>query len=110
MRFAGTPLLWTVDDVYSIEERRAVAEGIERANPELATNNPTYRDQDRMIVDDDAAAATLLERLRAHVPEKVGELTLLGLNRRLRYSRYRPGQRFEPHMDHWYQPDARTIT
>jgi hypothetical protein len=110
MRFADAPLLWTIDDVYSAAECRRIAETIERADPALATNNPAYRDQDRVIVDDAAAATTLFERLRAHLPERVGTLSLHGINPRLRYYRYRAGQRFEPHMDHWYQPDARTIT
>jgi predicted 2-oxoglutarate/Fe(II)-dependent dioxygenase YbiX len=35
---------------------------------------------------------------------------LIGLNERLRFYRYQPGQRFSPHMDHWYQSSERRIT
>ena len=49
-------------------------------------------------------------RLRAHLPERMGKLHLQGLNERLRFYRYRSGQRFTPHMDHWYRPNERQIT
>jgi len=40
----------------------------------------------------------------------MGALRLIGLNDRLRFYRYRSGQRFEPDMDHWYRPSPRRIT
>jgi hypothetical protein len=110
MRFPDTPLLWTVDDVYGPEECAAFRARIEAAEPSLATNNPLYRDQDRVIFDDPEVAADLFARLRAHLPARIGDLELDGLNERLRCYRYQPGQRFDPHMDHWYQPDPTRIT
>lgn len=110
MRFDDQPLLWTVEDVYSAAECSAFIERIERASPTLATNNPIYRDQDRVIVDDTVTAEDLFSRLRRHLPERIGPLSLEGLNPRLRMYRYRPGQRFEPHMDHWYRADDVRIT
>lgn len=62
------------------------------------------------MVDDPEAAAQLFERLRPHLPERIGPFRLIGLNERLRFYRYRPGQRFTPHMDHWHRPSARRIT
>lgn len=35
---------------------------------------------------------------------------LVGLNERFRYYRYRPGQKFAPHMDHWHKLDDQTLT
>jgi prolyl 4-hydroxylase len=55
-------------------------------------------------------AADLLRRIRQELPEQMGQLQLSALNPRLRMYRYRQGQRFAPHMDHWYQPDPRSIT
>jgi hypothetical protein len=113
MRFESEPLLWTVEGVYSPDECARFIELIEGSVPRLATNNPMYRDQDRMIRDDPAMAAELFERLRAHLPERVGpagELRLVGLNERLRFYRYSPGQQFLPHMDHWYRPSETRIT
>ncbi len=103
-------MLWVVDDVYSADECRAAIDLIERAAPSLATGNPLYRDQDRVIRDDPAEAGRLFARLKPHLPDILGSLSLHSLNERLRYYRYRPGQRFSPHMDHWFRPTATRIT
>ena len=110
MRFADAPLLWTVDDVYSAGECAQIVGEIERENPALATNNPVYRDQDRIMRDDPVAAAELFRRLQPHLPARIGALALVGLNERFRYYRYRPGQNFAPHMDHWHKLDDQTLT
>lgn len=110
MGFEAGRLLWTVEDVYSAEECREFVDFIESSSPTLSTNNPMYRDQDRVMRDDPQTASELFRRLRSHLPQRMGSLTLLGLNERLRFYRYRRGQRFSPHMDHWYQPNERQIT
>lgn len=110
MRFESEPLLWLVEDVYTEHECRDFVDFIERSSPTLATNNPLYRDQDRVIKDDPRTAEDLFRRLRPHLPERIGSLKLVGLNERLRMYRYRAGQRFEPHMDHWYRPSENRIT
>ncbi len=110
MRFGDTALLWTHDGVLSAHECSELVELIERTDPDLATNNPIYRDQDRVIRDDPELAALLFERLRPALPDRIGALRLSALNDRLRLYRYAPGQRFAPHMDHWYQPSPREIT
>jgi hypothetical protein len=110
MRFEMERMLWTVERVYALAECADLISLIERSSPALATNNPLYRDQDRVIRDDPELAGDLFRRLRPHLPERMGQLRLFGLNDRLRFYRYRPGQRFEPHMDHWYRPNDRQIT
>ena len=110
MQFETERLLWTIDGVYSPSECAELIAWIEQSSPTLATNNPLYRDQDRVMRDDAELAHELLRRLRPHLPERMGPLRLLGLNQRLRFYRYRQGQRFEPHMDHWYRPNERQIT
>lgn len=109
-RFEDEPLLWWVDDVYSPEECAAFIASIEGSSPELATGNALYRDQDRVVRDDPSAAGELFRRLRPHLPGRMGELALVGLNPRLRMYRYRPGQRFSPHMDHWFRPNDAQVT
>jgi prolyl 4-hydroxylase len=110
MRYETEPLLWVVEDVYTRAECRDLIDFIERASPTIATNNPLYRDQDRVIKDDPGMAGDLFSRLRPHLPERIDGLRLVGLNERLRMYRYRPGQRFDAHMDHWYRPRENQIT
>lgn len=110
MRFEAERLLWWVDNVYTPSECADFIDLIERSSPTLATNNPLYRDQDRVIRDDPGVATDLFRRLRPHLPETMGPLRLVGINERLRFYRYRRGQRFSPHMDHWYQPNEHQIT
>jgi hypothetical protein len=110
MRFEDEQMLWTVDQVYTQPECTELVALIERSSPSLATKNPLYRDQDRVIRDDQDFADDLFRRLRPNLPARMGQLRLVALNERLRFYRYRPGQRFEPHMDHWYRPNDRRIT
>lgn len=109
-RFENERLLWWVDNIYTPAECSEFVALIERSKPELATNNPLYRDQDRVIRDDPAIAEDLFRRLRVHLPERMGELVLAGLNPRLRMYRYQAGQKFAPHMDHWYRPSDVEVT
>ena len=110
MRFETEPLPWSVENVYTPTECADFIDLIERSWPTLATNNPLYRDQDRVIRDDPGLAADLFRRLRPHLPERMGPTRLIGLNDHLRFYRYRPGQRFDLHMDHWYRPNEYQIT
>jgi len=109
-RFEDEPLLWTVPGVYTETEAAEFIGRIQRSAPSLATNNPIYRDQDRVIVDDVAVAKELFHRLRPHLPARIGAFELVGLNERLRFYRYSPGQQFAEHTDHWYRPTPNRIT
>ena len=61
------------------------------------------RNNDRVVVDDPALAADLWDRLRPFVPPARGSWLAAGLNERLRYYRYDPGQRFDWHFDGYYE-------
>ncbi len=61
--------------------------------------NKTMRSNDRVIVNSYATAAALWERLRPYVPGRRGSWVAAGLNERLRYYRYDPGQEFDWHFD-----------
>ncbi len=110
MRFADTPLLWVVRDVYTEAECATFVDNINAWSPSIATNNPLYRNQDRVMRDDAATALDLFARLRGHLPKQMGDLALYGLNERLRYYRYSAGQEFQEHMDHWYRPSPTEIS
>ncbi len=110
MRFENEPLLWIVEDVFSPQECAEFISFIEKSSPQLATNNPIYRNQDRVIIDSPTKSQTLFHRLRPSLPTEIEKYKLYGLNERLRMYRYRAGQKFEPHMDHWYQPNESQIS
>jgi len=56
------------------------------------------RNHDRCIVDDVHMASILFERIKSYLPEVWNNYKLIGLNERLRFLRYDPGQKFEKHM------------
>lgn len=109
-RFDSIDLLWTVENIYSQNECNDFISMIEKAKPEFATNNQMFRDQDRAMVDDPKISDNLFERLRLHLPGNIAQFKLRRLNERLRFYRYRAGQKFSPHMDHWYQPSESEIS
>ena len=52
MRFENERLLWTVNEVYTKRECSHLIKTIEQSQPQPATNNFSYRNQDRAIRDD----------------------------------------------------------
>jgi prolyl 4-hydroxylase len=109
-RYDEHPLIWELDNIYSREECDSFIQLIESNRPKIATNNPAYRNQDRVMIDDPVAADDLFERIKHSLPEKIGEFELLGVNERLRFYRYSRGQNFSPHMDHWHQSGDNEIS
>ncbi len=63
---------------------------------------PNVRNNDRVILDDEERAADLWRRIAESVPAKLDGWTAIGLNERLRFYRYDPGQRFATHGDGSY--------
>ena len=109
-RFESEKLWWVIPNVLTSLECDNMIKRIQESNPELATNNSLFRDQDRVICDDPDWASELFSRLRPHLTVKMGAFELARLNERLRMYRYRTGQRFLPHTDHWYRPNENEIT
>ena len=109
-RYESTPLLWQLENIYSVLECQQFIQKIEAQAPQLATNNPLYRNQDRVMIDDPKTSQDLFNRIKDSLPETMGEFKLYKLNERLRFYRYTKGQRFAPHMDHWYQASDSEIS
>lgn len=70
---------------------------------------PSYRDNDRLVLDDPALAARLFARLAHLLPARVvddagANWELAGLNERFRFCRYRDGQSFRVHRDGAHSP------
>jgi hypothetical protein len=61
--------------------------------------NKRMRNNERVMLDDPALAAELWERLQPFVPPRRGRWKAVGLNERLRFYRYDPGQLFDWHFD-----------
>ena len=57
------------------------------------------RNNDRVMFDDPALAATLFERARPVLPPTAGLGVLAGFNERFRFYRYSPGEYFKWHRD-----------
>jgi hypothetical protein len=57
-----------------------------------------YRNSDRCMIDDADMAQIIFERIKAYLPNVWKSCKLVGLNERLRFLRYGPGQKFEAHM------------
>lgn len=66
--------------------------GVERLDKETRNN-------DRAIVDDVGLAKWLWSRVEGFVPRMLAGRSVRGLNERLRFYRYAPGQRFSWHWD-----------
>jgi WD40 repeat protein/predicted 2-oxoglutarate/Fe(II)-dependent dioxygenase YbiX len=77
---------------------------------------PSYRNNDRHVIDSAPLAASLGERIRAHAPDSMvadGRAWHFdGVNVRFRFCRYNAGQRFSIHQDgiHHRGPDCRSLT
>lgn len=62
------------------------------------------RNNTRLMLDDPKRTAWLWDKLAPRLPRVRGvEPQAVGLNERLRFYRYDPGQRFAPHFDGYYQ-------
>jgi WD40 repeat protein len=77
--------------------------------PAGALYPPSYRDNDRAVVDDPELAALLFRRLATSLPARVVDRhgtawRLVGLNERFRFCRYRDGQCFRIHRDGAHAP------
>ena len=105
--------LLTIDGFFSPDEcavhiARSEGEGYEAATISTrggAVMNTAIRNNDRLIADDPALAAQLWKRLQPFVPSPLFGREAIGLNERLRYYRYEPGQTFRPHQDGSFRRD-----
>lgn len=67
-----------------------------------AVHCPEIRNNDRVILDDEALAEELWEGCKYFLPRVLNGRRALGLNERLRFYRYEKGQKFAPHVDGYY--------
>src|ERR1044072_841488 len=60
------------------------------------------RHNHRAAIEDGALSEALWHRVKRFIPENLESKTVVGLNERLRFYRYTPGQQFAPHQDGYY--------
>jgi prolyl 4-hydroxylase len=66
------------------------------------SKNP-HRNNDRVLLHDTERSLVLFKRLQPHLPPKWGDRSLLGLNGRLSFLRYGPGEHYGKHVDVPYE-------
>lgn len=59
---------------------------------------PDVRNNSRCMIDDVNMADRLFQRIKSYLPDVWDRCQIVGLNERLRFLRYDPGERFEPHF------------
>jgi hypothetical protein len=59
--------------------------------------NTDFRNSDRCMIDDAVMAEKVFERIKSYLPSEWKKHYLVGLNERLRFLRYDPGQLFKAH-------------
>lgn len=87
--------------------RQAETAGFRSANDKYPES---YRNNERLQVDDASLASKLFERARSHMPSKLEtedkSYALSRLNERLRYCKYSTGQSFSIHQDGIHYPNT----
>lgn len=99
--------IFTVDQFLSADECRDLIASSESIGFEPATVHtlgghqmlPDFRNNTRVTVDDNDCAVWLWERARQFVPETISEWCAIGVNERLRFYRYDPGEQFDWHTE-----------
>ncbi|KAG0043143.1 hypothetical protein BGZ83_011780 [Gryganskiella cystojenkinii] len=107
-----TILAVTAQSIITPQECQAMIDRSEQIGYEVALVNtgsgegvrvPGYRDGYRCIIDDKEFVAELWKRVQAYIPEVYEDRPRIEMNERLRFLRYGPGDKFEPHMDGEYR-------
>lgn len=108
------PLVFTIDNFLSKEECQELINATELVKYEEAPVTldgdkgifqmmPDVRNNTRVIIDDETAAAQLFEKLKSQLPYTFKHIWQLEkLNSRFRFYRYEAGQTFKPHIDGKY--------
>ncbi|MBV9924868.1 MAG: 2OG-Fe(II) oxygenase [Acidobacteria bacterium] len=102
--------IYTFRDVYTAGECQEFINLSEGLGFEAAPINmfggavlrPDVRNNARVILDDEPLAEGIWARVKQHLPRVLNGRRAIGLNERLRFYRYDPGEKFEPHVDGYY--------
>ena len=87
----------------------AEAIGFEAATVNTAAGHqmlPDWRNNTRVVLDDTERASWLWQRARDFIPQVIDDSIAVGVNERLRFYRYDPGQKFDWHTDGFFRRDS----
>lgn len=109
------PLIFELPAIFTAAECDQWIRRIQLAGTDVATINTKrgsqvdsqIRNNRRVIFDDPEWARELFERVKDQVPQDIHEMSLTGVNERLRCYEYQAGQRFAPHSDGAFIRDDR---
>ncbi len=105
--------VFVITDVLAPEECRAMIDLAERAGFDDApiqtaggfVVNARVRNNTRAILDDFELTDRIWRRVATFVPPVIRNMHAVGLNERIRFYRYEPGQYFAPHTDGYFSRD-----
>ena len=78
-----------------ITEKRGYAQALIGRNQVFV---PGVRNNSRCMIDDVDMAEKIFQRIKSYLPDVWGNFRLVGLNERLRFLRYDPGEKFKRHL------------
>lgn len=109
------PLVFAIDDVFSVDECVETCGRIQALGPTAApittaagfVMRPDIRNNTRVMFDDAALAARLFDRIAHALPAQLHGRRPVGVNERFRCYRYEQGQQFRAHYDGAFVRDDR---
>jgi hypothetical protein len=116
----STQFAFTLENVLTVEECKQLIDGSEQSGytealinigPNEAILVPDYRKGSRFMTDDKLFVSKLWSRICDRIPDTFKSYKVCGLNERLRFLRYDPGDFFKPHCDACYsRPDGSELS
>jgi len=94
------------DDLIELSEKGGYEPALVNIGGGMQRLMTDVRNNDRFILDDEVRAQEYFERIKRYLPTNWKGWEVVGLNERLRFLRYDPGQKFEPHMDGCYMRES----
>lgn len=100
--------IWVVENFFTPEECQEMIDFAEKLGFDEApitigfgveSIRKDVRNNSRVMVDDEELASQLWQRTKEHLPRVISQRKAVGLNERLRFYRYDPGQKFRYHFD-----------